>query len=330
MADEIRVSGIAAKMVKALAAIDAVEKKGRNQAQSYAYVRATDVANEVRRALHESGIAFTYQVLTERFWETERLDKSSGKPIGMNYFCSLHVQGTFTDEVTGQSLSSSSIGWGADSQDKAPYKAMTGALKYLLRTTFLIPDELDPENDAMEKKVRAEVERQKRANPAPTAAEVFHLPTPAAAVPPELDWSYNKTTGVLICRIVDARKSKRKTGSGTVVAVQINQTIDDRNLAYYFHNTHQDALVAAKGKIAKLIIDATGNTISITDVLELDGEPVAKPAESSQTQARLLASVLDVSESELIEMHTGYCNSNWAMTLDNLQRMKVAREEVTE
>ena len=41
-----------------------------------------------------------------------------------------------------------SIGTGADSGDKAPYKATTGAIKYALLTAFLIPTGDDPENDS--------------------------------------------------------------------------------------------------------------------------------------------------------------------------------------
>jgi arylamine N-acetyltransferase len=42
------------------------------------------------------------------------------------------------------------IGWGSDTLDKAPFKAMTGAVKYALRMNFLIPDENDPEDTTIE------------------------------------------------------------------------------------------------------------------------------------------------------------------------------------
>lgn len=135
---------IASKMNLAMKKIDAVTKGGKNSAQNYAYVKATDVANEVRRALSEVGISFSYEVLSERHWESQT---KSGTP---QFYCSLHVKGTFHDSEDGTAMVSSGIGWGADTQDKAPYKAMTGALKYILRHTFIIPDEMDPENDKNE------------------------------------------------------------------------------------------------------------------------------------------------------------------------------------
>ncbi len=140
MANEIPPTGkIAAKLVAAMKAVDAVEKKGRNTQQGYSFVRATDVANEVRKALATAGVAFTYSVVSERTWEAPT---SKGS---LQFFCSLIVDVTFTDAESGESMTARSIGWGGDMQDKAPYKAMTGALKYALRMNFLIPDESDPE-----------------------------------------------------------------------------------------------------------------------------------------------------------------------------------------
>lgn len=133
-------SAIATKLVEAMKAIDHVEKRGRNQQQGYNYVKSADVANEVRAALAAHGIAFSYSVVSERFWD------SVTKSGTTQFFCSLLVNVTFTDSASGESIVCQTIGWGADSQEKAPYKAMTGALKYALRMNFLIPDESDPEN----------------------------------------------------------------------------------------------------------------------------------------------------------------------------------------
>jgi hypothetical protein len=148
---------IAAKMVKAMASMDAVEKGGKNEKQGYKYVRAVDVANEVRKALISNGIAFSYNVAEERMWERPT---ASG---GMMYFCSIKVVAQFIDQDSGELLEGSAIGWGADSLDKAPYKAMTGALKYVLRMNGIIPDESDPENDA-EKPSVSRVTQQLRAS----------------------------------------------------------------------------------------------------------------------------------------------------------------------
>lgn len=151
---------IAAKMVTAMAAIDAVEKRGRNQAQGYAYVRATDVANEVRKVLHENGIAFAYSITDVEHWEKLKMDDKGNISVGM-YICQIRVRGTFTDSESGEKVECDSVGWGADPLDKAAFKAMTGALKYLLRMAFLIPDESDPENDGGDRQIQEQPQVQR-------------------------------------------------------------------------------------------------------------------------------------------------------------------------
>jgi hypothetical protein len=95
----------------------------------------------VRQALIDSGVSFSYDIEEERTWE------KATNAGGVLFFCGLKIRGDFRDAETGEVISGRAIGWGADSLDKAPYKAMTGALKYLLRMNFLIPDEQDPEGD---------------------------------------------------------------------------------------------------------------------------------------------------------------------------------------
>ncbi len=321
---------IAAKMVKAMAAIDAVEKKGRNQAQGYGYVKATDVANEVRNALHEAGVAFTYQVLSERFWE------SPTKSGALQFYCSLHVQGTFTDDTTGECLSSSAIGWGADTQDKAPYKAMTGALKYLLRTTFLIPDELDPENDAAEKAVRAEVERQKTATKT-TLVEIVK-PTP---IPPELGFKYYPASGLLFCTIVAASMKTKKNSDKQFIAIKMDGEINGKDMAFYWHNSHRELLLNAIGKVVKMeVTEDAGKLVTIENVLEVDGQKVPEPlnlqyartdkaTSKAEQDARWIGSDLDYDDENLREL-LNICKGDWNDVRDHLKGEKSRREAVTE
>lgn len=130
---------LAQRLVIAMRSIDAVTKSGFNERQKYNYVKAADVANEVRKVLCDEGIAFTYSADGTDRWE---------KPTnggGTLFFCEVKATFRFIDQDSGETLEVKGVGWGADSLDKAPYKAMTGALKYALRMNFLIPDEEDPE-----------------------------------------------------------------------------------------------------------------------------------------------------------------------------------------
>lgn len=156
------VKELAKKLVAVVKAVDAVEKRGHNTAQNYDYVKAADVAREIRKVLAEQGIAFSYDCT-----ETERWEKVTNSG-GTLFFVQLKIAVTFTDNQTGDAVTVGGIGWGMDSGDKAIYKAMTGALKYALRMNFLIPDEWDPENDSAEvKQVRRTVEEQPAEIPAP-------------------------------------------------------------------------------------------------------------------------------------------------------------------
>ena len=53
----------------------------------------------------------------------------------------------FVDARSGEELSVRVAGEGADAGDKAPYKAMTGALKYALLQSFLLSTGDDPEDE---------------------------------------------------------------------------------------------------------------------------------------------------------------------------------------
>ena len=67
------------------------------------------------------------------------------------------------------------VGYGADSQDKGPYKAMTGAMKSFLMKTFMVASEDDPEKDE-----RPAPRAAQQAKPAPrNGAPQTHKTLPA-------------------------------------------------------------------------------------------------------------------------------------------------------
>ena len=228
---------IASKLHTAMKMIDAVAKRGINDAQRYSYVKAADVANEVRKALDESKIAFTYSVLSERSWESETKSGTT------QFFVSLTVRARFTDTETGEYLEADGIGWGADTQDKAPYKAMTGALKYILRMNFLIPDESDPEAGAEHESVAVV-----KPKPAPTAASVY-----AAAGEGHQ------------CRIVDV---KNKEANG---APYLSITFDPPYSGTKYASVWKDTLFAMmrNGASVALSFKTSGKYLNVTDAKEL-------------------------------------------------------------
>ena len=61
---------------------------------------------------------------------------------------------TFTDVDTGEEITAKVAGQGLDAGDKAPYKAMTGALKYALLQSFLLATGDDPEEERINHALR--------------------------------------------------------------------------------------------------------------------------------------------------------------------------------
>jgi hypothetical protein len=136
--------GLATKMAAAMGEIGRVRKRGQNQAQGYTYARADDVAEEARAVLAKHGIAIYPDVIEYGVREVEAKN-------GKMRITFAKVAWTFVDGETGESRTINVPGEGQDYGDKGLYKAMTGSMKYLLMTSFLIPTgEGDPEHDSDE------------------------------------------------------------------------------------------------------------------------------------------------------------------------------------
>ena len=130
---------LAAKIAQVMEAVGYVAKTGTNSAQGYKFVQASAVADKVREQLVKFNVSMTptqIDVISEGL-----------TPSGKQALLTLRFTWTLTDGESGETVSFQSVGTGADSGDKAAYKAATGALKYALLTGFLIPTGDDPEAD---------------------------------------------------------------------------------------------------------------------------------------------------------------------------------------
>jgi len=138
-----RPKSLVQKLADIVAEIDNVDKRGRNEFQKYAYVKAADVAWLVRKALSERNVYLVADVIEVRNYEI---------PAKEGHMQAVDVKMEFSffdgDSPSTAPIVLHSYGTGTDKGDKAVYKAMTGALKYGLRHAFLIPDESDPEADS--------------------------------------------------------------------------------------------------------------------------------------------------------------------------------------
>ena len=115
-----------------------IQKRGHNERHNYSYVTAADLAGSVGDILAELGVVVIPQ-LQSISTETPRSSSDRIARVVMNY--------RFVDARSGEELTVRVPGEGADAGDKAPYKAMTGALKYALLQSFLLSTGDDPEDE---------------------------------------------------------------------------------------------------------------------------------------------------------------------------------------
>ena len=131
--------GLYAKLAEVMGEVGRVEKRGFNDFHKYAYATEADLLEEVRSKLSSKGIVMFPSVasVVERPAKTEK-----GKDTVIT---TVHMKFSFVDSDTGEVHVAEWAGAGDDASDKGLYKAYTGAIKYFLMKTFLIPTGDDPE-----------------------------------------------------------------------------------------------------------------------------------------------------------------------------------------
>jgi len=118
-----------------------VQKRGHNERHHYNYVTAADIAGAVGNILAELGVVVVPR-LESISHEAPRPGR--GEP---EHVARVVMSYSFVDVDTAEEITVKTAGEGLDSGDKAPYKAMTGALKYALLQSFLLATGDDPEEE---------------------------------------------------------------------------------------------------------------------------------------------------------------------------------------
>jgi hypothetical protein len=128
------------KLAEVRRRIGYVQKRGHNERFNYSYVTAADIAGSVGDLLAELGVV-VIPTLEDISYESAagRSDATRMARVVMAY--------TFSDVDSGEQVIAKVAGQGLDAGDKAPYKAMTGALKYALLQSFLLATGDDPEDE---------------------------------------------------------------------------------------------------------------------------------------------------------------------------------------
>lgn len=124
------------KILEVQKKVDAVPKRGYNSFHKYHYATEADILT-VKQTLNENGLVVLPTTLTE---------DTGFKPDGKSW-ARVTLLFKVIDTENGDSVESQFTGYAEDSNDKAIYKATTGANKYFYLKFFGIATEDDPERD---------------------------------------------------------------------------------------------------------------------------------------------------------------------------------------
>jgi hypothetical protein len=149
--------------------ISYVQKRGHNERKNYNYVTAADIAGAVGDILAELGVVVVPR-LESISHEPARMGKSE-----VEHLARVVMAYTFMDVDTAEEITVKVAGEGLDAGDKAPYKAMTGALKYALLQSFLLATGDDPEEERTNPANHSSTIHEHRSEPLVTAEEMHEL-----------------------------------------------------------------------------------------------------------------------------------------------------------
>ncbi len=152
---ESRVSELTKAVCAVMAAVRYVPETGRNQFHRYSYASDEDLLTVLQPAMAANGLALIPSRTDVRTVEhsPDGKGKAQWRTEVVVTYRLLHT--------SGESVEVQAPGCGIDGEDKGAYKAMTGALKYALRHTFLVPTGQDAERAAEESR------KSRRAEPRP-------------------------------------------------------------------------------------------------------------------------------------------------------------------
>lgn len=126
---------ILGKLHLVMTEVDYIQKDGKNSFQKYSY--ASEYA--IKEKFHE---AFTkHKIIFQLSTSNVRIEN------GLTF---LDCAYAFHDVKSGESLTGTFVGSGAGRDEKGNYAAVTGAIKYILTSNFIVPTGDDPEDDKNE------------------------------------------------------------------------------------------------------------------------------------------------------------------------------------
>jgi hypothetical protein len=181
------------KMHKVMSAVPYIKKDKKNTFHNYEYASEEAIKKAVQHELTENKLLF--RVVSTKIIDRTKSVNERGKETTLT---TLQTNYEFIDVETGAKISGSYDGEGQDPLDKGVYKALTGALKYIITSHFLIPTGNDPEDDSAEKGTAPQTKAPQTKSTPPQQKPA--APTKAA----EKKWLTNKQVQDLLVKIPKA------------------------------------------------------------------------------------------------------------------------------
>lgn len=136
---------ILAKLHLIMSDVERIAKDAKNAHQNYQYASEKAIKETMHPLLVKHKVVFQI---------------SAGQPLVMQNSLALPIDYCFYDVDSGEVVTGYFQGSGQIRDDKGIYAAVTGAIKYILTSTFLIPTGDDPERDDDEPKGKTRSPKQ--------------------------------------------------------------------------------------------------------------------------------------------------------------------------
>ena len=131
------------RMLAIMEEAGSMKKEGFNDFNKYSYVKESDVAKKFQELLVKHGV-FCYSSVEEV--RSKQVESAKGKP---NILSTVKMQYTFVNvDNPEDQMQVGAAGDGMDTGDKAIYKALTGAHKYVLIRNFNLGSDDDTEKES--------------------------------------------------------------------------------------------------------------------------------------------------------------------------------------
>ena len=240
-------AAIGAKILLVMKDVAGVPKNGWNDFHKYAFVQEADLKDAVRKSMVQHGLALITKLRKHKLVEWH--PTHGGKPQKMS---KAYFDFTLVDTTTGATVTIPWEGIAVDGEDKSLWKAMTGAVKYFLFETFLVPAGNDPENtgNSQEQVGSASGGNQQRAKAAPAAKPAPKPKPKMTKAQADLFKLISESTGV--------------TKIGTAVDVAI----------YFSGDPDLTVLEEFKGRVATRTATALKHTLKIIKEQGLESKDV--------------------------------------------------------